>query len=234
MHAVMTSLPGVPRLPLPRMPVGGAASQLLDRVRDLPLRHRPVRARQVLFHSGQAAGTLYLVNAGCFKTVIVSADGRERITGFHLRGDVLGMDSIGLAVHACDAVALELGEVWELPFEQLQRHAPDCLPDIAGLLAGELRRDWQWMLDLGSLNAEQRVIRFLLDLGARLQSLGFSRYDLRLRMTRGELGNFLSLQLETVTRTLSRLAAAGLIAVDGREIRLQDPAALKQRVALAA
>lgn len=234
MQIASTPLPFAPSPPLPRPVAGGAASQLIDRLRDLPMRHRTVRARQVLFHSGQPAGTLYLVHAGFFKTVIVSPDGRERITGFHLRGDVLGMDSIGLAVHACDAVSLELGEVWELPLEHLRQHAPDVLPEITGLLAGELRRDWQWMLDLGSLNAEQRVIRFLLDLGGRLQALGFSRYDLRLRMTRGELGNFLSLQLETVTRTLSKLAANGLISVQGREIRLRDPAALRQRVALAA
>jgi CRP/FNR family transcriptional regulator len=101
-------------------------------------------------------------------------------------------------------------------------------------MAGEIRRDWKWMLDMGSLNAEQRVIAFLLDLGARFQGLGFSRYDLRLRMTRADLGNFLSLQLETVTRALSKLAASGLIVVEGREIRLQDPAALERRIALAA
>lgn len=210
------------------------ASRLAERVGELPLRRRAVRARQVLFHGGQPTGTLYLVHAGFFKTTVVSADGREKITGFRLRGDLLGMESIGLPAHTCDAVALDTGEVWELPLEQLQRHLPDCLPEIAALLAGEIRRDWRWMLDTSSLNAEQRVAAFLLDLGERLQALGFSRSDLRLRMTRADLGNFLSLQLETVTRALSRLAASGLIEVDGREIRLQDPAALMRRVALAA
>ncbi|HTM70447.1 MAG TPA: helix-turn-helix domain-containing protein [Luteimonas sp.] len=215
-------------------PFPDLARRLAQRVGELPLHRRAVRARQVLFHGGQPTGTLYLVHAGFFKTTVASADGREKITGFRLRGDLLGMESIGLATHACDAVALDTGEVWELPLEQLQRHLPECLPEIAGLLASEIRRDWRWMLDTSSLNAEQRVAAFLLDLGERLQALGFSRHDLRLRMTRADLGNFLSLQLETVTRALSRLAASGLIDVDGREIRLADPAALMRRVALAA
>jgi CRP/FNR family transcriptional regulator len=215
-------------------PFPDLARRLAQRVGELPLHRRAVRARQVLFEGGQPTGTLYRVHAGFFKTTVASADGREKITGFRLRGDLLGMESIGLATHACDAVALDTGEVWELPVEQLQRHLPECLPEIAGLLASEIRRDWRWMLDTSSLNAEQRVAAFLLDLGERLQALGFSRHDLRLRMTRADLGNFLSLQLETVTRALSRLAASGLIDVDGREIRLADPAALMRRVALAA
>jgi CRP/FNR family transcriptional regulator len=208
--------------------------RLAEHLRGLPLRRRTVHAREVLFHAGQRTGTLYLVHAGFFKTVVVSPDGREKITGFRLRGDLLGVDSIGLPVHACQAVALDMGEVWELPLDELQRHLPEFLPELASLMAGEIRRDWKWMLDMGSLNAEQRVIAFLLDLGARFQGLGFSRYDLRLRMTRADLGNFLSLQLETVTRALSKLAASGLIVVEGREIRLQDPAALERRIALAA
>ncbi len=225
--------------PLPSMPLASATAtdlvaRLAEKVRELPLRRRSVHAKEVLFHSGQRTGTLYLVHAGFFKTTVVSADGREKITGFRLRGDLLGVDSIGLPAHTCDAVALDTGEVWELSLDQLQQHLPELLPDIASLLAGEIRRDWQWMLDMSSLNAEQRVISFLLDLGTRFQALGFSRYDLRLRMTRADLGNFLSLQLETVTRALSKLAAAGLIVVEGREIRLQDPAALARRVALAA
>ncbi|HEY0310078.1 MAG TPA: helix-turn-helix domain-containing protein [Luteimonas sp.] len=206
---------------------------MIGGLEGIALRRKPVRGRQVLFRSGQPSGMLYLVHAGIFKTSVASADGRERITGFHLPGDLLGGDSIGLPVHSCDAVSLDVGEVHEIPFSLLQQH-PEALPHLAGMLACAIRRDWQWMLDLGSLSAEQRVIRFLLDLGIRLQGLGFSRYDLRLRMTRAELGSFLSLQLETVTRALSRLAAAGLIEVDGREIRLRDPAALEERVALAA
>jgi len=210
------------------------ASRIAGRLGELALRRRVVRARQVLFHAGQPTGMLYLVHAGFFKTTVVSADGREKITGFRLRGDLLGMESIGLQAYECDAVALDTGEVWELPLDQLQQHFPECLPELAALLASEIRRDWRWMLDTSSLNAEQRVAAFLLDLGARLQALGFSGHDLRLRMTRADLGNFLSLQLETVTRALARLAAAGLIAVDGREIRLSDHAALMRRVALAA
>lgn len=194
-----------------------------------PVRRRLLRKRQVLFRSGQPAEFLYLVHSGFFKTLVVSDDGRERITGFHLRGDLLGGDAIGLPVHTCDAAALDVGEVWELPIARL-RATPELFPDLASALAQEIRRDWRWMLDLGSLNAEQRVTAFLLDLGLRMHALGFSRHQLRLRMTRAEIGSFLSLNLETVARTLSRLAAAGLITVDGREIEVCDPDALQRVV----
>lgn len=229
----ITILPSA-RIPPTELSPADRLSRLESRLQELPLRRRAVQPKQVVFRSGQASGMLYLVHAGFFKTTVASTDGREKITGFHLRGDLLGLDSIGLPGHACDAVALETGEVWELPIAHLQAYLPDFMPEIIGLLASEVRRDWRWMLDTSSLNAEQRVISFLLDLGTRLQALGFSRYDLRLRMTRAELGNFLSLQLETVTRALSKLAAAGLIAVDGREVRLQDPTALQRMVAMAA
>src|SRR5690606_21833963 len=230
MNATIARFPLAHPFMHPALPVDVTA-RWAERAHELPMRRRCLRARQVLFHSGQAAGALYLVHAGSFKTTVVSADGREKITGFRMRGDVLGLESIGVATHGCDAIALDTGEVWELSLEQIQQHLPEILPALAGLLASEIRRDWQWMLDMSSLNAEQRVIRFLLDLGIRFQAQGFSRYELRLRMTRADLGNFLSLQLETVTRALSRLAAAGWIVVDGREIRLRDPAALERALA---
>lgn len=211
----------------PFPPCGALWQQLAAQPR--PVRRKLVRKRQALFHSGQPAEFLYLVHSGFFKTLVVSDDGRERITGFHLRGDLLGGDAIGLPVYTCDAAALDVGEVWELPIARL-RSAPELVPELASALAHEIRRDWRWMLDLGSLNAEQRVTAFLIDLGVRMDALGFSRDRLRLRMTRAEIGSFLSLNLETVARTLSRLAAAGLITVDGREIEVRDADALQRVV----
>ena len=129
---------------------------MIGGLEGIALRRKPVRGRQVLFRSGQPSGMLYLVHAGIFKTSVASADGRERITGFHLPGDLLGGDSIGLPVHSCDAVSLDVGEVHEIPFSLLQQH-PEALPHLAGMLTCAIRRDWQWMLDLGSLSAEQRA-----------------------------------------------------------------------------
>lgn len=196
-------------------------------LQGLPLQRRHVRARQCLFHAGQPRQALYLIHAGFFKTSVLSEDGREKITGFRMRGDLLGIDALDMPHYACDAVALDAGEVWELPVAHLRERLPEFQDRLTALLAGEIRRDWSWMLALGTLTAEQRVITFLLDLAARLERLGFSARCLMLRMTRAELGNFLALQLETVTRALSRLHGAGLIAVERREIRIEDADGLR-------
>lgn len=198
-----------------------------------PLQRRRVRAKQHVFRAGQPRTALYLVHAGCFKTALVSEDGREKITGFRLRGDLLGLDALDMNAYACDAVALDTGELWEVPFARLRSERPQVQERITALLAREIRRDWTWMLALGTLGADQRVVTFLFDLAARLQALGFSGERLQLRMTRAELGNFLSLTLETVARSLSRLQARGLIEVAGREIVLRDRVALSELLAAA-
>jgi CRP/FNR family transcriptional regulator len=200
-------------------------------VEGLPLQRRRLRARQYLFRAGQPRSALFLIHAGFFKTCVISADGREKITGFRMRGDLLGIDALDMPTYACDVIALDVGEVWELPVAQLRDRLPDFQERLTALLAGEIRRDWGWMLALGTLTADQRVIAFLLDFAARLERLGFSARSLLLHMTRAELGNFLSLQLETVTRALSRLQAQGLIGVERREIRIEDPARLRAMMA---
>lgn len=198
-------------------PAGGI-EQLVQAI----ARRRVIHPRQYVFRAGQPQHSLYLVHAGVFKTSLVASDGRERITGFLLRGDLLGLDSLGMEIHACDAVSLDVGEVWELPIKQIREQAPELQERLTALLAGEIRRDWSWMLAVSTLSADQRVVAFLLDLAARLEGLGFSPRQMLLRMTRADLGNFLSLKLETVVRALSRLQSRGLITVDRREIRIQD------------
>lgn len=187
-----------------------------------PLQRRRLQAKQHVFRAGQPRHALYLVHAGFFKTTVVSEDGREKITGFRMRGDLLGLDSLDMPTYACDAIALDTGELWELPYARLRDELPQFQERITALLAGEIRRDWGWMLALGTLGADQRVVTFLFDLAWRFERLGFSPSHLQLRMTRAELGNFLSLTLETVTRALTRLQAQGLIAVAGREIKIRD------------
>ena len=197
----------------------------------LRIQRRQVKARQYLFRVGQPRHALFLIHAGFFKTSVLSEDGREKITGFRMRGDLLGIDALDMPSYACDAIALDVGEVWELPAAQLHHQLPEFQQRLTAELAKEIRRDWGWMLALGTLTAEQRVISFLLDLAQRLQDRGFSARNLVLRMTRAELGNFLALQLETVTRALSHLHAQGLIGVACREIRIDDPVALRGMLA---
>lgn len=202
-------------------------------VQGLPLHRRRVCAKEYVFRAGQPRQSLFLIHAGFFKTSVVSEDGREKVTGFRLRGDLLGLDALDMQSYACDAMALDIGEVWELPYAQLRDSLPDFQERLTSVLASEIRRDWGWMLAVGTLSAEQRVVSFLLDLASRLQALGFSSRSLMLRMTRADLGNFLALQLETVTRALSHLQARGMIGVDGRQIRIEDPAGLRAMLGVA-
>jgi CRP/FNR family transcriptional regulator len=195
----------------------------------LQLPRRQVDVRKHVFRSGQPMQAVFYVHAGCFKTCLVSEDGREKITGFRMRGDFLGLESLGAGTYSCDVVGLDVGEVWEIPRALIQGSSDESnllRERLTYALAGEMRRDWQWML-VGTLSAEQRVVEFLLDLARRQRAMGFSARQLVLRMTRADLGNFLSLQLETVTRVLSRLAGLGLIGVARRDIRIERPDALQ-------
>jgi CRP/FNR family transcriptional regulator len=201
-------------------PAPAEARDIPELVRDLPLRRRSLKSKEHVFRAGQPRHALYLVHAGTFKTTILSEDGREKITGFRLRGDLLGLDALDISRYACDAVALDVGEVWELPCDELRQRLPGFHDALTAALASEIRRDWHWMLTVATLTAEQRVVTFLLDMGSRLGALGFSANRLTMRMTRADLGNFLGLKLETVVRALSRLQALGLIRIEGHEIRI--------------
>lgn len=211
-------------------PLAVADEQLDQLRRRLHLFRRRLRPRTHLFRAGQPMQSIYLVHAGCFKTRIVSADGREKVTGFRLRGDMLGLDSLGTGIHACDAIALDTSVVWDIPWsrvDEIQATLPGFRDRLTAVMAAEIRREWRWMLNVGTLNAEQRVAAFLLELAEHQQARGFSARQLFLRMTRADLGSFLALQLETVARSLSQLAARRLIEVARREVTLLEPDALR-------
>lgn len=193
--------------------------------RVFPVVRRPVVAGQTLFRAGQPFKALYLVNAGFFKTCITAEDGRERATGFPLRGDLLGIEAIGTDTYACDAIALDSGEVWELPYPPVltaSLQLPALQAKLSQALAAALRMERSWSLAIGTLGAEARVAMFLLEMASRQASIGFSDRRLVLRMTRAEIGSFLGLQLETVARGLSQLAARGAISVQRRNVELLD------------
>lgn len=193
--------------------------------RHMLVTRRKVRAGQYLYRNGQPFHALYLVHAGFLKTCELSEDGREQVTGFRMRGDLLGVESIGLAHHTCDAVALEDSEIWELPYPPVLNaclHVPELQVRLAVALAEEIRRDRSWMLTIGTLPAEQRVAAFLLDLAGRLAQLGFSGRHFILRMGRADIASFLALKHETVSRALSRLEHQQFISVLRREVKLLD------------
>src|SRR5690606_8672321 len=159
------------------------------------------------------------IRAGSFKTVVLTEDGREQVTGFHMAGDVLGLDCVGSDVCGGDAIALEDSEVVEIPFAELDALAgrdPALQRELFKLLAGEIQRERSLMILLGSMRAEERLAAFLLNLSRRLSARGWSATHFLLRMTREEIGSLLGLKLETVSRILSRFQAEGLIAVRNR------------------
>jgi CRP/FNR family transcriptional regulator len=205
----------------------------LSRFGEIATAKRRVARGASLYHNGDRFESLYAVRSGAFKTVGVSRDGTEKITGFHLPGELLGLDAINGGSHGYNAVALEDSEVCIIPFAQLEQLAlgvPALQHQLLRLLSGDISRDSGLMLLLGSMTAEQRLAAFLLSLSRRHQRLGYAGDRFMLRMTREEIGNYLGLTLETVSRLLSRFQREGLVAVHQRDIEIRSKDALLEMV----
>jgi len=199
----------------------------------VPVVQRKLQSGQYLYRAGQPFNALYLVHAGFLKTSVISEDGREQVMGFRMRGELMGVESIGMPAHTCDAVALDMSGVWELPYPEILNacaRMPALQEQLTSALAAEIRNDRSWMLAVGTLSAEQRVATFLLDIAARHEALGFSARHFVLRMSRADIGSFLALKHETVTRALTRLCGQGCIAVQLREVRILDACALREAI----
>ena len=201
--------------------------------------HRMVTTRRKvprgasLYQAGDRFESLYAVWTGFFKTSVLSKDGRGQVTGFQLGGEVLGMDGIGSGRHEVDALALEDSQVCVIPFEALESLAAEITSlqhQLHRLMSREIVRNQGVMLLLGSMYAEERLAAFLMNLTHRLQARGFSASSVLLRMTRDEIGSFLGLTLETVSRTFSKFQADGLLFVRNRQIRITDPVGLQHIV----
>lgn len=189
-----------------------------------------VRRGETLVHPGDTFRTLFAIRSGFFKSVHGMANGREQVTGFQLAGDILGLEGIGTGQHSSSVVALEDAEVCAMPFAQMEGLAREISPmqkHIHQLLGREMAHERSVMLLLGSMCAEERVASFLLDLLRRLHQRGLSASELVLRMSRADIGSYLGLKLETVSRTFSKLAAEGLLEVDKRHVRVVNAEALR-------
>ena len=194
---------------------------------------RRLKKGEYLFRAGEPFCSLYAIRTGFFKTTVASQDGRDQVTGFFMSGELIGMDGICSHVHSCDAVALEDSEVCELPFahmENLGQRIPSLQTHFFRLMSREIVRDQGVMLLLGNMRAEERLAAFLLNLSNRLYSRGFAANDFLLRVSREEIGSYLGLKLETVSRTLSKFHHEGLILVEHKHIQILEPQALKKMV----
>jgi len=214
------------------LPVGMSTEQML-KLDSLVATRRTVGRGDTLFRSGEDFQSLYAVRTGFFKTCVASEDGRDQVTGFQMAGELLGLDGIGTERHTCDAVALEDSQVCVIPFHQLEdlsREVSDLQRQFHRIMSREIVREHGVMLLLGSMRAEERLAAFLLNLTQRLQSRGFSASALVLRMTREEIGSYLGLKLETVSRTFSKFQDDGLLEVKQRQIQILDQDGLQRLV----
>ena len=211
----------------------GLSSTELDKLETVVSTRRRIKRGQSVFSAGDRFTALYAIRSGFFKTRITTEDGRDQVTGFQMTGEIIGLDGIVNDHHSCDAVALEDAEVCVMPFdqvEQLSREFTTLQHHVHKIMSREIVRDHGVMLLLGSMRAEERLAAFLLNLVQRLHARGFSQSELVLRMTREEIGSYLGMKLETVSRTFSKFVEDGIIEVKQRYVHIKNTAALRQIV----
>ena len=211
------------------MPMG-LNEQDLGRIDELVATRRRVKRGAMLFRTDEPFTALYAIRTGFFKTCVTAEDGRDQVTGFHMAGEIIGLDGIVNDRHTCEALALEDAEVCVMPFDrigELSREVSALQHHFHRIMSREIVRENGVMLLLGTMRAEERVAAFLLNLVQRLRARGFSGSELVLRMTREEIGNYLGLTLETVSRTFSRFAEEGLVEVRQRHVRILEPEKLR-------
>ncbi len=214
------------------LPVGLSDTDI-DELEGLLGNRTKLKKGDALFHNGAPFTALYAVKLGSLKTTVLSDDGREQVAGYHMAGDLLGLDGMGDDRHGCEAIALEDSELCVLPFtriEELARHVPALQHNLHKFMSREIERDHRVMLLLGSMRAEERLAAFLLNLSERYKARGYSSTEFVLRMTREEIGSYLGLKLETVSRLFSKFQEEGLVMVAGRSIKIIDMPVLKQLV----
>jgi CRP/FNR family transcriptional regulator len=197
-------------------------SRVLD---ELVYTRKRIKRGEALFRTGDEFKSLYAIRTGFFKSRVVLADGRDQVTGFRMPGEVLGMDGIGTDRHSADMIALEDSDVCVIPYARLEQH--DLQRQLHKVMSRELVRDQGLMMMLGTMRAEERLAAFLLSLSQRFFARGFSQTEFHLRMTRDEIGSYLGLSLETVSRLFSRFQVDGLIKVRQKHVRIVDLPALK-------
>jgi CRP/FNR family transcriptional regulator len=214
------------------MPLGLSESEL-NRIDDVVAVRRKVKRGTSLFRNGEKFANLFAIRTGFFKTCVASEDGRDQVTGFQMAGEIIGLDGIVNDFHTCDAIALEDAEVCVMPFdriEELSREVNALQRHVHKIMSREIVRENGVMLLLGSMRAEERLAAFLLNLVQRLHARGFSQSELVLRMTREEIGSYLGLKLETVSRTFSKFVEEGIVEVKQRHVRILNTDALKDIV----
>ncbi|MHB1766052.1 MAG: helix-turn-helix domain-containing protein [Gammaproteobacteria bacterium] len=207
----------------------GLYAQDLEQLDTVVVCEGPHHAGDFLLHTGDRFRSLYAVRSGSYKSYTIDRDGREQIWGFHLQGEIMGLDAIHPEQHLCNVVALDTATACSLPFDQLSAIA-SRLPGLRSQIFKTLSKSLSEQTIRSRENtAEERLAAFLVDLSTRLRERGFSERDLHLNMPRRDIANYLHLTAETISRSLARFQSEGLILVDHREIHLLDLSKLTKR-----
>lgn len=210
----------------------GIAGTLRMLEEQLPVRRRIVREGDMVYQTGQRFMQLYIINSGMFKLMNSAADGREQVAALHFKGDWLGFDGIADAVHSCDAVAMDIGEVWTVRYDALLQRCtevPALMTVLHAAMSHEMVRDRDFQIGLCTLPADARVAEFLRSWVNALDCRGQRTDQITLRMSRAEIGSYLGMTLESVSRALSRLAREDIIRFSGngrRDVQIPDVNAL--------
>lgn len=195
----------------------------IDRVDDIIRRSRPIQPGEHIYRTGDEFNSIFAVRSGSIKTYLLDDEGVEQVTGFYLPGEILGFDGIGTNNHGCNMVALETSTVCEIPFERIEELAlniPILQRHFFQLMSQQIESDHKMMMTLSKKSAEGKVATLLQSLSRRYGRRNLSTSSLRLPMSRMDIGNFLGLTIETVSRTFSKLQKEKVIGVDGREVKI--------------
>lgn len=214
----------------------GLTPEDTERLDSIVKRSRPLHRGDYLFRNGERFRSLYVVKTGSVKTYAPSPEGGEQVLGFHLPGEIIGLDAIEKEAHVCSARVLETSAICEVPFarfEELSSSIPSLQHQMYRLLSKEISHDTEMLLLLGKKSAEERLAAFLLSMSKRLRKRGLCATDFYLSMSRHEIGNYLGLAVETVSRLFTRFQEEGLLKVDRKHIQLLDLSTLEAIVARA-
>lgn len=201
------------------------SAQELSRFDSIVSATRLIKRGDSLYRANDTFQSIYAIRSGSFKTVVMHRDGREQVTGFHLAGEVLGLDGVCTEHHSSDAIAIEDSSVCIIPYALLESMCAESKrlqQQVLRMMSGEIVRESSLMMLLGTMSAEQRVAAFLLNMSSRMKARGYSAAEFNLRMTREEMGNFLGMKLETVSRMFSKFQRDGLVQSRGKQIRIVD------------
>lgn len=206
------------------IPIGLNESELTD-LDKIIKRKKPLQRYQPLYCTGDSLSSFYAVRSGSLKSVITDSQGEEQIVNFYFPGDLFGFDGMDNEIHKNTVSALETAMVCELPMnilDNLTLDFPNLKRQVMKSMSTELSNENSLVMLLNKRSAEERVAQFLLNLSARFSERGYSPNAFHLTMTRGEIGNYLGLTIETVSRVMGKLQKSGVISVDGRLVEIPD------------